>query len=75
MLFVFDGLPRRSHRKPHTLQDRLGPPRKIASPEPLQALSRGYEWVGFGKSDLGCGWVLAALSGFMVVGKAGERTN
>nr|POF11746.1 hypothetical protein CFP56_69972 [Quercus suber] len=46
------------------------PPRlfKIASPEPLQALSRGYEWEGFVKSDLGCGWVSIALSGFMVVG-------
>ncbi|KAK9988421.1 hypothetical protein SO802_028660 [Lithocarpus litseifolius] len=32
MLFVSDILPRRSHRKPYTLQDRLGPPRKIASP-------------------------------------------
>ena len=48
-------------RSPHRLF-------KIISPEPSQALSRGYEWVGFVKSDLGCGWVSAALSGFMVVG-------
>ena len=41
---------------------------KIASPKPPQALSRGYEWVGFVKLDLGCGWVSTALSGFMVVG-------
>ncbi|KAF3946513.1 hypothetical protein CMV_027228 [Castanea mollissima] len=68
MLFVSDGLPRWSHCKPRTLQDHLGPPRKLASPEPSQALSRGYEWVGFVKSDMGCGWVSAALSGFMMCG-------
>ena len=43
-----------SHRKPF----------KIVSPKPLQALSRGYEWAGFSKSDLGCGYLI----GFMVVG-------
>ena len=31
MLFVSNDLPCRSHRKPCTLQDRLGPPRMIAS--------------------------------------------
>ena len=30
---------------------------KIALPEPSQALSGGYEWVGLVKLDLGCGWV------------------
>ena len=41
---------------------------KIALPEPSHALSHGYEWVVFVKSNMGCGWVLAALSGFVVVG-------
>ena len=41
---------------------------KIASPEPSQDLSRGYEWMGFVKSDLGYRWVSVAMSGFMVMG-------
>ena len=44
-------------RSPHRLF-------KIVSPKPPQALSRGYEWAGFLKSDLGCRYLI----GFMVVG-------
>ena len=76
--FALPELPQASHssRSPWpTLQDRLTDssrsshqshrkPFKIVSPKPLQALSRGYEWAGFSKSDLGCGYLI----GFMVVG-------
>ena len=72
MLFLFDDLPRQSHHKPRTLQGCLGPSRMIASPALQDRLTRAiaseYEWVGFVKSNLGCGWVSAALSGFMVIG-------
>ena len=70
-----DGLPRRAIASLALFKIALAHPTrsphwpfKIASPEPLQSLSCGYKWVGFVKLDLGCGWVLAALSGFMVVG-------
>ena len=50
--FALPELPQASHssRSPHRLF-------KIVSPKPPQALSRGYEWAGFLKSDLGCGLI------------------